>query len=512
MSNKKEVSLESRALSVSFVSGLSSMASIFFQIISVPICLHYWGTEKYGVWLTIFTVATMLRTIDSGYVSFIGNRLNLLFHTQQDALRETLASAVFGSAILGVVELLLTVLVITHPDISMLFNGRESENVRRESLALLILAISWITSGIYIGIVHRLLAPAKMLYQAAWWAMAYQASVFVVLVLSALLGLSLLVTSAFMAFVQAGVYLGSAYYIRHKLPSFYPWWQMPSWRTGLKDLAGSWIFMASGFLQQASVGGTALLVSFLFGPASLPLFTTVRTMANLWTNVTGVLTTPLIPDLIRFHAIDQPKKILDIVQTHAWLVGGLVNMGIVLLYPVMAFAYGYWTKGQLALDHALFMALLAGVVLANTSALISAYLSGINHSKSVLVLSGARALFSLGMGYAFAGLGLKGIGLAIMLSELLSLMLAVFVLFPMVVSGVSAKSEWVRLKWPLLSLLWVLASLLGALGSGGQTHWLLYGIALSGLLATTALGWRQLTPDVRSRIIGLVQRMVRLAV
>ena len=43
--------IEHRATKVSMVTGLSTLLSVAFQLISVPICLKYWGAENYGKWL-----------------------------------------------------------------------------------------------------------------------------------------------------------------------------------------------------------------------------------------------------------------------------------------------------------------------------------------------------------------------------------------------------------------------------------------------------------------------------
>ena len=76
----KQWSLEHRAMRVSLVTGASTVLSIVFQLLSVPICLHFWGSENYGAWLAIFAASMMLRTVDGGFITYVGNRLNLLYH------------------------------------------------------------------------------------------------------------------------------------------------------------------------------------------------------------------------------------------------------------------------------------------------------------------------------------------------------------------------------------------------------------------------------------------------
>src|SRR6478672_1907499 len=100
-------SVEHRAAKVSLVTGASTILSIVFQLVSVPVCLHFWGAQGYGAWLAIYAASTLLRTVDGGYVTFAGNRLNLLYHRDQDALRRVLAAGSLGIAVLGVLQLAL---------------------------------------------------------------------------------------------------------------------------------------------------------------------------------------------------------------------------------------------------------------------------------------------------------------------------------------------------------------------------------------------------------------------
>ena len=103
--------VESRAAKVAFASGLSMFLSVALQLLSVPVCLRYWGNETYGIWLALYSLFNMLRTLDAGYSAYVGNELNLLYHRDQDALRKTLASGIAGATVLGAGQLAATVAI-----------------------------------------------------------------------------------------------------------------------------------------------------------------------------------------------------------------------------------------------------------------------------------------------------------------------------------------------------------------------------------------------------------------
>src|ERR1700682_1274937 len=99
--------IEHRAAKGSLVNGLSTILTIGFQLVSVPVCIHYWGKESYGSWLALFSAFMLLRSLDGGFTVFVGNKLNYLYHQNAAALHEHLSSAVFGIVVISCVELAL---------------------------------------------------------------------------------------------------------------------------------------------------------------------------------------------------------------------------------------------------------------------------------------------------------------------------------------------------------------------------------------------------------------------
>src|SRR4030088_1964199 len=99
--------IEHRAARVSFVTGLSTVLTVAFQLISVPVCLELWGKESYGSWLALFSAFMLVRSLDGGYAVFVGNKLNYLYHENIPALREHLSSAIAGIFVSGSVQLML---------------------------------------------------------------------------------------------------------------------------------------------------------------------------------------------------------------------------------------------------------------------------------------------------------------------------------------------------------------------------------------------------------------------
>jgi O-antigen/teichoic acid export membrane protein len=499
--------IEHRAARVSLVTGLSTVLAVGFQLVSVPVCLHYWGKESYGSWLALFSAFMLLRSLDGGFTAFVGNKLNYLYHQNIPVLREHLASAVFGIVIISGLELVLVAgNLVIEPLSAMLGMPADHSGGLLAKLGLLTLMISWVLSGSYLGIVHRLLIPAGLMYQAAWWAMGFQVCQFVAIMLAAVLRLSMLQTSLLFALAQFSIYTASALYVRHALPGFSPWLRGSKARIGLTDLGQSLLLTTSNLIQQSATNGAVLLVAALGGPIAVPVFTTVRTLTNLWTSVTTVLSSPLLPDVVRLHAKGEVQKLVSVNKAFWVLIGSSVNLGALLSYPLIPFLYGQWTSHTVVLDKPLLCLLLGSVVVANAGALMALHLNGINSLRIVLRASVARAVLSLGGGaLGFNRYGLASFGVGILAGEIVAtLMTARY----FVKHEVTAKSSRISLSdvGPIvLSTGSVLLFFTGAAFGMWSIGWA-WPCAIGVVVCASIWGWTSLEADLQLRVKGMVFR------
>jgi O-antigen/teichoic acid export membrane protein len=346
------------------------------------------------------------------------------------------------------------------------------------------------------------------MYQAVWWSMGFQVSQFSGIILAAVLNLNMLQTSLLFSFIQLSIYLASAVYIRLKLPAYYPWWRGGVTRTGIWALGSSMWLTASTLIQQGSTNGVVILVAALSGPIAVPVFTTARTMANLWTNVTNLFTAPLLPDVIRYHAKGEGRKLVSLIEAYWVLVGSAVNIGLIITYPMIEPIYGYWTDHKVKLDNSLLCLLLANIVVINAGGLITLYLSGINRLGVVLTASLLRGTLSLGFGgFLFLTYGLAGLGVGMLCGELLALLVMgrYFVTKELFRQGVNLKF---RSFAPItvsafLALLFLLIN-----GFGLPLTQYIYPVTLLGVAITAVWGWRGLPHDVRVRIECIIRYQV----
>jgi O-antigen/teichoic acid export membrane protein len=501
--------IEHRAAKVSLVNGLSTILGMGFQLISVPVCIHYWGRQDYGSWLALYSGFMLLRSLDGGYTVFVGNKLNYLYHVSAEKLHQHLASAVSGIVIIGALQLGLAAgTFLIDPLSAMLGISPAGADALPARYGLLVLMLSWVLSGSYLGIVHRLLIPAGLMYQAAWWAMEFQVSQFAAIMLAAMLRLDLLQTSLLFALSQFGSYAASAWYVRRKLARFSPWLKGSRASVGLEDLRQSLVLTASNLIQQGSFNGAVLLVSALSGAAAVPVFTTVRTLTNLWTSVTTVLSAPLLPDVVRLHVTGEVQKLAAINRAFWVLVGSAVNLGALLTYPLIPFLYGEWTAHKVALDNSLLCLMLGSVVAANAGALMALHLNGINSLRVGLHASAARAVCGLGIGaLGFGRYGLAAFGLGIMAGEIIATLITGRRFVKHEIAMPAQKTSVAEFAPVTLGTGSVLLYFVGA----AFDWWAIGGVwivALAAVATASLWGWKTSEPSLQLRMKGMAFRAI----
>lgn len=492
---------EHRIIKVGFITGLTSVMTIIMQIISVRICLVYWGNESYGMWLSLISLFLMIQSTGSGFVNYIGNQINILYHKDINCLRKTLASSIVGIILIASIQFIIIVYIILFDNLPNLLGVTISfaENNKAE-LSLLLLSVSWILGGFYLGVIHRLSIPTGMMAQACWWSFATQLILFLIVMVSAYLNLKIYIASLVYAIVQFLLILASALYNRYKLPQFNPWLSNIDLTHGFRDLYYSMGQTISGLIQQGTSNGLVVLISFVSGASSVPVFTTVRTLTNLWTNITNILTSPLLPDLVRFYAIGDQKKIMIVNQVHNIFVGTAVNLSIIILFPFISTIFNYWTNNTINLNNTLLCFMLSSVSIVNFYSLMNLYFNSVNNNRVIIILSFVRSSIVLCVGgvlLLYFGLGAFGFG--IWLSELVVMIILSYIFIkPMIFKN---HSELKKFLPAFTSLFLVNFYLLLQVNNFKYINFLF----IFGVLFCFFIGLKNLDSYVKNRIFKLVQ-------
>lgn len=502
--------IERRAFRNSKVGGLSFVFNLGLTLLLVPILLQQWGSERYGVWLALMAGFSLLQTLDLGHQGFVGNQLNMQYHVDMAEFRETLGSSILIAYALGLLELATGVVVIAVGALPRVLN-LSPEVVANQGLSagILIMMAVWMLFASAGGVVVRIMIPAGKYYECQWTGIVAKATQFAAIAVVALTGGSILEACVSYAVIQAATSLGTLWYVRRLLPELYPWFQDADWRVGLRGLRRSLGLTLAAMIQQVSTSGIVILVSTLFAAAAVPAFTTLRTVTNTAASVTTILISAVLPDIVRFHVTRQPDRLADALDGHWILSGATVNVGILLLLPMVEPLYMAWTRGRLHFDPVLLVLLLVATSLVNFGSGLTAYLAGINDVRAQLMVMSARVVVlfgltaALGRSLGMVAVGVASVGAEIVGSVLLPLILARGRLFQ--ARGSGSLEHWKLAIVPPLALLLVAVPIAT---QGFSPAWI--SLILAPVLATTYyLHWKALGVEVRRRIVSLVLSQVR---
>jgi len=490
------MTFEKKATRVVLITGLSTALTIVFSMISVPILLRYWGEGKYSEWIILISAFTIVTSVESRFVNYVGNKINYLYHKDKNKTIRYLSSAIVGIGLIIILQLIVVILSFKIEYLGNIFGINHKFNgLNNQSIGLLILLISWGITGSYIVILHRLLPPTGLMVEGAWWAIFLRFFQFLVIIVSAFMDLSIPLAATFYAIVQAIVYILTAIYIRYKIPKLFPDIKYVDVKTGVNILIKSVPYIISNIMQQFSNSGMILLLTVISGLSVVPQYSTVKLLSSIWGNVSNILVQPILPEVIRLHANYEFRKISLLNDTYQATACNIINWGIILSYPIMGYAYRIWTSNLLILNIQLLCCFLLSAVLLNSGSLMNCYLIGINNKKFNLIISFTRSIISISLAIIlFKFFRITGIGLAITISELVILVITCYYFY-----GVNVNIKY-KLNLPYIISIGAISIFFISECFGLVEFKLLYGFTITTMIWCTKSLWDKIESHIKFRI------------
>ena len=159
-----------RAFLTSLASGLSRVIGVATSLISVPLTLHYLGTERYGLWMTISAVIAALGISDLGISNGLTNGVAQA-HGRDDRLlaRQYVSSAFF--LLIGIAAALGVIFAISYPWVSWssVFRVRSTQATSEVGPAVAVFTACFL-ANIPAGIVSRVQLGFQEGFIANLWA------------------------------------------------------------------------------------------------------------------------------------------------------------------------------------------------------------------------------------------------------------------------------------------------------------------------------------------------------
>jgi O-antigen/teichoic acid export membrane protein len=407
------VSAFSRIVAAMGAGAFGQAVSIGIQVTSLPLFLSRWDASTYGTWLLLSAMPSYLSMADVGMVATAGNRMTMAMGRGDDAEADT----IFHSAFAFVTLMCLALCAIAAPIVwlspaSVLANGDQKLAVMALVLGVLLAMFGGLSDALFRATNRYALGTMLgNVIRIAEWA-GYMVGLFAIGTFAgvACCGLAARLLGILMTIVVAA--RGG-----HTLT----WGWRNAHAAEIKAMLKPAVsFMAFPLANALSFQGVTLLVGHYFGPATVALFNTYRTISRVAVQVTGIFGHSLWVEFSMLFGKGGAKAIEALYRRAFWIgIGSSVALSIAL-YFVAPLLLRVWARGQIPFDP-MPMALL----------LVYAAFGGFWHVPRVMLLSTNQhfslaqwALASAGLvvGLTFAiesKLGLPGVCAAMVIAELL---------------------------------------------------------------------------------------------
>jgi len=407
--------LERRALSGSFANVASIVAILLQNLALVPVLLHRWTPETYGIWITLLAVQSLLFTINYGQEAYVGYEAARLVHQDKAALPGLIGAGIFIGIVIIVFEVALVVgLGLTH--FTGLFSVGPALDEGWKPLAVVIGC--WGGFGSAANILIRVGYALGYYSRFTFLSVLYRVITAVAIGVAALLGGGL--WSAALAYgvatlvTQALLMVSAIRVIRN--------YDIAVGRPRLGVVGGivtkSAVISGTSLLDAFSNNGLLTIISSMLSPAVVPSFSTLRTIANTANQGVGIIMHPLDPDMIRYHAKKELVKLYEVFGVCWTVAGSVINFGICSLPLFIEPLYRAWTCGKLPFNFPLFSLLVVSVAVRTLGHPALAFLQATNDVSAQARISAARAVLVVSLSLVLIRpFGLVGVGSALVISE-----------------------------------------------------------------------------------------------
>lgn len=385
--------------------------SIGTQLLSLPLFLFYWDAATYGTWLVLSAIPAYLSMADVGMVTAAGNKMTMAV-SQGDAKKANRifhSTQLFMALVCSGVALIVLPLTIWAP-----LPGLTNTDQRLALAALSLSTIFALCGGLSEAVFKSTerYATGTMVGNFArlgeW--------------IGFMAGLAL--NGSFAAVAVGGllvracvVLVGMVMAARGGHGMF--WGMRDADRAEILSMAKpAASFMAFPLSNALSFQGVTLVVAALFGPVTVAIFNSYRTIARVAVQSTSIFSHALWPEFSRLFGQDAMYKLQQLYHRSAIL--GLVQSLLlsVCLYFMAPWILEVWTHGAIAFEAPLMLAML-----------LYAAVAGVWHVPRVLLMAtnlhAGLALWSV-IGGALAVIlswllgsttDVSGVGFAMLVSE-----------------------------------------------------------------------------------------------
>ncbi len=393
---------------------------IAIQVMSLPIFLHFWNLEIYGKWLILSAIPSYLSMADVGILTAAGNKMTMAMG-KNDPIE---ANKIFQSAqaFMIIVSVVLVLLVLS----VVLFLPLPWVESIDQRIALATMSMS-VVVGFYGGLNDAAFKATDRYAFAAMLNNYIRLGEW----LGSILGVILIgnfAAVAIGAFVIKLLGCVTGMVLINRTSHTLIWGLKFAQFSELKSMIKPAIsFMAFPLGNLLSLQGTTLLVAAMFGPVSVALFSTYRTIARVAVQFTAILSHVLWPEFSKLFG-QAAYKAITTLYLRASLMGGLQAIFLSLvLYFTSPLLLKIWTHDAIHFESSLMLFMLVYAAISGTWHIPRVMLMSINQHVNLSIWALFSGFLSVVLSWGLSQFyGLTGVIVGLGLSELVIAVVCIY--------------------------------------------------------------------------------------
>jgi O-antigen/teichoic acid export membrane protein len=390
------------------------------QVALVPVFLHFWTSDVFAGWLTIYAAGNLALIADSGLQFRAINRF-FAFKSSVDgdgrtALYYAAMLRIYFGLVGALVLLLLVVTQLLPPSVVLGFQATSHFDVAFivMTAGTLLTLPSNLVSGLY---------RARGLYGRAVW---LQSGAMLVAQLAQLIAIfatgSLLAVTV--AYVSTQLVM-AVYLVAIDAPRLFPYLhaelRRQSWRWSIGQFRLAFPFAVAGATEIALLYAPVLLVSALVSDrVAIAQWGLTRVIAGVLRALCYQTTMPLAAELGHDYAVGQKEQLRHLYARGSVFVTLLASLVVSGLLPFWPDFFSLWTHGSVPYDPSLTITLMVGTNLVAPSILALGFANYSNRGDLLVRTKGLQlAVFLVLSVTMIPPMGPLGAAIAIVASDLL---------------------------------------------------------------------------------------------
>lgn len=390
------------------------------QLVLIPVFLGFWGQQLYGEWLSLSAAVTYLSMLDFGMQTYLVNRLNQAYvRGQYKEHSRMLHSALLFSIALSVSAMVLMVVILSLVRIEKWFVF--AHTTHRTAALVEVLLCTQVVGAIPFGLIS---GCYRSIREYARGQMVNNVRTLVSIGLTALVimagrGLAAVAAAQLIVLVACAIWVCVDLRLRHR--EIRIGLSEANMRQAISFLGPSGLFFLIQAAAALTIQGSTLMVSALFGAASVAAFVPLRTLANLVRQMVGVLHSALWPEVTALETAHQYEALRNVhLMTSKVVVIGSACAAMILHFrgpEILAL----WTHHGKIFDPHLLDAFLVLLVSQSPWLTSSLVLVASNNHRRLSICYFASAAVGLGLGFLAARrFGMVGIVYGMCVGEYLA--------------------------------------------------------------------------------------------